>query len=275
MKKSLIIIIVLLLCSGCYYTELNNLAVVDTLAVEKKDNKFALYLSVIDTATDKNNIRKRKIYVSYGDTFNKAYNNFYKKISKTIYLPSMNNLLIGFTLNNRDIKDIVNFFIKDKTSRNDFNIVYVKNSSILDILNSNININKLLLTNMGRFKNTSYISLDEFYNNSYSYIPTIYYKNGVYIGNYVLFKNYNYVAYLTKNESIIANIVNGKIKQVSLKINNNYIKVNNIKVKYNFSDNGKIVYSTINKNIKNDYQKFLKDNIKYSSKIVFKTTVKD
>ena len=287
MKKVILLIIIIFLCGGCYYTELNDLAIVDTLAVEKENDKYKLYISIVDTSKYKNeeNI-KTKVYTSHGKTIEKAYQNFYLKLNKTIYLSSINNLLVS-NLNSNDYKNLVDFFIKDKTSRNTFNIIYVKNSSILDILKSNTNINDLLLTNMKEFGTSSKYSLEEFYsdNLSYSFVPTIYYKNRVLMDNYSVFKNYKYIGNLNKNESIITNILNEKVKTFKLSINNNYISVSDIRVSYNLlKEKEVIIYSTINKNIKNKYDSFLKKNIdsllkKYNKdnikKIKIKTTVRE
>ena len=80
--------------------------------------------------------------------------------------------------------------------------------------------------------------------------------------NYSVFKNYKYIGNLNKNESIITNILNEKVKTFKLSINNNYISVSDIRVSYNLlKEKEVIIYSTINKNIKNKYDSFLKKNI--------------
>ena len=101
MKKIIIICIILLLFLGYTpYHELNDLAVVDVMALEFKDDKYTLYLNVIN---DKN-----KVYTikgnSLGEVFFKAkdINNkktYYKHLNVVIFNKDIlknNNKLLTF-----------------------------------------------------------------------------------------------------------------------------------------------------------------------------------
>ena len=71
MKKIIIILIVLLIFLGFTpYDELNSLAVVDTLGIEFKDNKYSLYLNVINDDNKVYNVKGD----SLGEVFLKAKN---------------------------------------------------------------------------------------------------------------------------------------------------------------------------------------------------------
>jgi len=58
MKKIFMIIIFIFLLSGCKsYTELNNLGVINTIGIEKNNNQYKLYASIIsDLENNKNEI---------------------------------------------------------------------------------------------------------------------------------------------------------------------------------------------------------------------------
>ena len=60
--KKIILLLIILLLSGCSdYKELNNLAIANTIGIDKKDNEYKLCIEVLNT--DKEN-GKNKIYYS-------------------------------------------------------------------------------------------------------------------------------------------------------------------------------------------------------------------
>lgn len=263
MKKFIFLIFLILLCSGCYYTELNDLSIIDSIGIEKVDEDIKIVMSIVNTIDYKSedNI-ETTIYESTGKNIEEAFNNFYLEINKTIYLDSLNNLLISDTLNNEDISNIVNFFIKNKDSRNTFNILYVKESSITDILNSNLNLKSMLMTNNKELGNTCLYSLEEFFsdNYNYSFVPTLYFKDKVIIDNYSIFHKYKYIGSLNKDESIVYNIINNKINKLNLNINDKYIKISNIKTIINNKKEINII-SSIDKKENKIYSSYLRKNI--------------
>lgn len=263
MKKFIFLIFLILLCSGCYYTELNDLSIIDSIGIEKVDEDIKIVMSIVNTIDYKSedNI-ETYIYESTGKNIEEAFNNFYLEINKTIYLDSLNNLLISDTLNNEDISNIVNFFIKNKESRNTFNILYVKESSITDILNSNLNLKSMLMTNNKELGNTCLYSLEEFFsdNYNYSFVPTLYFKDKVIIDNYSIFHKYKYIGSLNKDESIVYNIINNKINKLNLNINDKYIKISNIKTIINNKKEINII-SSIDKKENKIYSSYLRKNI--------------
>lgn len=263
MKKFIFLIFLILLCSGCYYTELNDLSIIDSIGIEKVDEDIKIVMSIVNTIDYKSedNI-ETSIYESTGKNIEEAFNNFYLEINKTIYLDSLNNLLISDTLNDEDISNIVNFFIKNKDSRNTFNILYVKESSITDILNSNLNLKSMLMTNNKELGNTCLYSLEEFFsdNYNYSFVPTLYFKDKVIIDNYSIFHKYKYIGSLNKDESIVYNIINNKINKLNLNINDKYIKILNIKTIINNKKEINII-SSIDKKENKIYNSYLRKNI--------------
>ncbi|MGN0974232.1 MAG: hypothetical protein ACI4OT_05760 [Bacilli bacterium] len=263
MKKFIFLIFLILLCSGCYYTELNDLSIIDSIGIEKVDEDMKIVMSIVNTIDYKSedNI-ETTIYESTGQSIEEAFNNFYLEINKTIYLDSLNNLLISDTLNNEDISNIVNFFIKNKESRNTFNILYVKESSIKDILNSNLNLKSMLMTNNKEFGNTCLYSLEEFFsdNYNYSFVPTLYFKDKVIIDNYSVFHKYKYIGALNKDESIVYNIINNKIDKLNLNIEDKYFKILNIKTTRNNKKEINIS-SSIDKKESKIYNTYLRKNI--------------
>ena len=123
MKKIIILLIVLLIFLGFTpYNELNSLAVVDTLGLDFTDNKYYLYLNVIN---DDN-----KVYTvtgdSLGEVFLKARNidnkkTYYKHLEVVIF---NTNTLNDTTLN----------FFKDEFTSIDY-LVFATNDNLNDLFN--------------------------------------------------------------------------------------------------------------------------------------------
>lgn len=115
MKKIIILLIVLLIFLGFTpYDELNSLAVVDTLGIEFKDNKYSLYLNVINDDNKVYNVKGD----SLGEVFLKAKNIDNKK---TYY-----NHLEVVILNTNAIDDKTLNFFKDEFTAIDYLMLSTK-----------------------------------------------------------------------------------------------------------------------------------------------------
>ena len=123
MKKIIILLIVLLIFLGYTpYNELNSLAVVDTLGIDFTDNKYYLYLNIIN---DDNKVYK-VTGDSLGEVFLKARNidnkkTYYKHLEVVIF---NTNTLNDTTLN----------FFKDEFTSIDY-LVFATNDNLNDLFN--------------------------------------------------------------------------------------------------------------------------------------------
>lgn len=267
MKKILLLILSSLLFSGCYYTELNDLSIVDSVGIDYKEERYIVTMSVVNTLEYKSEEdMQTNLYTSSGKTIEDAFQNFYLEINKTIYLDSLNNLLLSDQLQEKQLEEIVDFFLDNEQSRNTFNVIYVKNSKMKDILDNNINLKSLLMTNSKEFGNSFLYSFEDFYkdNSSYSFVPTIYYKNKIIVDNYSVFQKYKYIDCLNKEESIVYNLLQKRIKNLRLNIDDTYFNVTDIRVNILNNKNPEIyIYSVIDKDKKDIYENYLKKNINH------------
>lgn len=265
MKKILLLLLLPFLFCGCYYTELNDLSIIDSIGIDYQEESYVVTLSIVDTLEYKSEDNMQtNIYTASGKTVEEAMHNFYLEMNKTIYLDSLNNLLLSDHLSDKNIKEIVDFFIKDNSSRNTFNMIYVKNSTMKDILSSPINLKSLLITNNKEFGNSSLYSFEDFYkdNLNYSFVPTIYYKDKVIVDNYSVFKDYKCIGYLNEEEAIVYTVMNNKVKNIHLHIEDAYIKVTDIHSTIVNNEKTEItIRSIINKNKWNMYDHYLEKNI--------------
>lgn len=90
MKKAIILLIIfctLYLIGIPRYTELNNLAIIETVGVSYEESKYYVYLKEVIPVKDDQGIKyEYKYYTGIGDDVEEAYSKLVKKASKKIYL---------------------------------------------------------------------------------------------------------------------------------------------------------------------------------------------
>ena len=135
MKK--IFILFILLLSGCSdYKELNNLAIVNTIGIDKKDNNYKLCIEVLNT--DKEN-GKNKIYYSTGKTINEAINKVNNKSPKKVVFPEVilqffMQFFYAITKNATQLFGNVAFFCLYALSWNFlFNLIFLRETVFLTV----------------------------------------------------------------------------------------------------------------------------------------------
>ena len=86
MKKYLILIIIFFLTGCSSYIELNDLAIIDTIGIQKEDNNYKITISYIEEI-EENNLNPQTKIIEVKDTnINQLFNNLSLKINKKIYL---------------------------------------------------------------------------------------------------------------------------------------------------------------------------------------------
>ena len=85
MKKIFIMILLLILSSGCFnYKEINNLAIIPTIGIEKKDNNYIVTAWIINTK--KENSNKVITYKGKGKDIDGALKDIANMSSKELFL---------------------------------------------------------------------------------------------------------------------------------------------------------------------------------------------
>ena len=232
MKK--IIILLVLLLTGCSdYKELNDLAIVNTIGIDKKDNNYKLCLEVLNT-DNKNG--KSKIYYSTGKTINEAINKANNESSKKIYGGHLDKIIVS-----KDVLDInvVDSFFRLTEVKDEFDIFLSKNKDACDIVKSlskNSNSSKLQKNSKENRSTSSYTNIDVFISNYLKegidpVISVLNIKNNeVFIDNIAITNKGNVIKYLNTKESIGYNFIRNEIDKISIPISykNKYstIKIN-------------------------------------------------
>ena len=252
MKK--IFILFILLLSGCSdYKELNNLAIVNTIGIDKKDNNYKLCIEVLNT--DKEN-GKNKIYYSTGKTINEAINKVNNKSPKIIYGGHLDKIIVSKDILNDKKIDLVDSFFRLTEVKDEFDFFVTKDNDACDIVKSlsklpNNSSSRLQKNSKENRSTSSYTNIDVFISNNLKtgidpVISVLNIKdNEVYIDNIAITKNGKVIKYLDTKESIGYNLIRNEIDKISIPIS--------------YKDK----YSTIKINKSTTKNKVIKKNNKY------------
>ena len=304
MKKIILIILSIFLLTGCSsdYKELNDLLIVTALEIDKVEDNYRVIIQVVNPKNQNNNSSANQTdfitYESTGITIQDALRNIISESTQKIYGIHSQILVISESLAKEDLTSIYDFFFRNISVRKEFYVIIDTtddNQKLLQILTPLINLSsqsiyETLITNnkyMGvatlvKFSEMMDIYLDD---NKELLLPTIYIKGNNYIGtdeenletsdtdanlvlgNLAIFKDEKLLGYLTKEESISANIINNNAQNVlfshkcdndnyiseEITINSSDIKIDtdNKKVSINIKGSGYISEYNCNEDLTN------------------------
>ena len=160
MKK--IIILLILVLTGCYnYQDINDLAIIETIKIDKVDNQYELSMEVINTNKDS---KENTTYKTIGTSIEDTFNNIDKIIPKDITYDHLKIILINSNMQS-DFNELINYLFKEKYINDDIYLLInnkdkIDTNYLLSILNKNNVI-------------TLYDILNNYLNNSILNIPNI------------------------------------------------------------------------------------------------------
>jgi len=247
MKKIILLVLPLLLLTGCYnYRELNELAIATAIEVDKIDDEFHLLVQVANPKNQNDassaNQPQFVTYESVGKTIQDAFRNIVNESSRKIYGMHIQLLVITENIAKDDLISMFDFFFRNVEIRKEFYVIVdttqdnnkllkvltpvtnLSSQSIMETLETN---NKFLgVSNLVTFNDLMDIYLDD---NKELVLPTIYmegnYEKGkneeilketesetkIFLGNLAIFKDEKLLGYLTKEESITVNLLKNEI----------------------------------------------------------------
>lgn len=137
--KSLILILMLFLLSGCWdYVGLNGLTIVTGVAVDKdeKTNKYKLSYEIINLSdSSKNKTAVTKIIESTGDTIFDAIRNAKKRVMNKLYFANMQIVVVSKEIAEKDgLGSIIDWFIRDVEVRETINFAVSEEKTAKEIL---------------------------------------------------------------------------------------------------------------------------------------------
>lgn len=285
MKKYLILIIIFFLTGCSSYIELNDLAIIDTISIQKEDNNYKVTISYIEEIEENSLNPQTKIIEAKDTNINQLFNNLSLKINKKIYLSHLNLLLIDDSIKNQEFKELINYFLNNQDTREDFLIAYSNN--INDLMNNNkfLEINDLVKINHQETSKVIYTTMYDVIKNYYEH-KNIYLTNLTYQDNNILpigiitFMNNDYQE-LTEDQSIFINYLLDNIDTFNYTYkcqDNNYLNLKILKGKKQELNNKLLITNEINiisndchlnnQEINKIFNKYLEDNKIYTNKIL-------
>ncbi len=143
MKKLLILLILLL--TGCNkYTELNELAIIKSIGIEKKED-YTLYALIITDIKDNEPVTE--IIKVTDNNLNDLFNKIKLQVNKEIYFSHIDLIILDFNLNNNDYDNLIKYFLNHHEFRNDF--LTILSSDMKNVLDNSQydEIENLIITN--------------------------------------------------------------------------------------------------------------------------------
>ncbi|QDQ02887.1 Ger(x)C family spore germination protein [Lysinibacillus fusiformis] len=248
-KSLFLLVIVTLLLSACWSKrELNELAIVVALGVDKVDDEYEISIQVVDPSeiSTKQPSSGRSPVVTYhskGKTAFEAIRKMTTLTARKAYFAHLQVVVLGEELAASGINDTLDFIARDHEFRNDFDVIVSHNSTAKEVLNvltpiEKIPANKLLNSikvSQKAWGSTLSVSIDEVVNTLNSnkksaVLSAIEIDGDTKLGidqtnvqriktpvvlNYVglaVFKKDKLVGILTEDESRSFNFLNGKIE---------------------------------------------------------------
>ena len=287
MKRVIIIFIIVFLLSGCYnYKELNKLAIVSSVSIDKSNNEYLVGAQVINIKnkedTSSSNVT---VYEAKGKTIEEALRKMTMKSDKKLYGGHLNKLVISEDVAKDSIINIIDLFqrlpeIKDEftitiskdieankvikmiTSSESIPADYVKNTIDSSDLQSALTYSSKLDEFVSYYLKDyidpviSVIRVKNYNDNSTktSNKETTYSNSKIVLDNIAITHNGKFEKYLNDNETIGYNFIKDNINQmiIPIKCGNNYSSIsilsNNTKNKVVKKDN----YYVITFNIKSN-----------------------
>lgn len=291
MKKILllIILIIVFLCTtGCYdYYELNDLDIVNGIFIDYQDNKYQIYLEIVENSEEK---ITSNFILGKGDNLEEALTEAKNNSDKKVYLKNISTLVLSKEIVNNNILEVLEYIIRDPTINNNYIVLVSDNlESLINLETKNDSIsNQIYNTIKSNYSNSTRFIIEKvistLINKTYDIsLPYIYLNNKeidlnnlctikdnklntIYESKYYELFFQNTTNYVITTPNINTTIIKNKIKyQVDKKyININIsisLKVNNIS-NYDLNDekNYQILENEIKTKLENEVNEFIESN---------------
>ena len=254
MKKIIIILFIFLLCGCSDYSELNKLAIVSSLSIDKKNDNYLVNIEVLNT---KKNGNKNLTYSGTGKTINLAINNIQNMSPKKIFPGHLSKIIVSEEIMDDNFINTLDMFFRINNIKDEFNLFLCKNTKAYEVLKKLPLNDELIENSYYETSSTSYTTLDSFYSKYLKkgidpVISVVKLDNDkVKIDNIAITKNGTFDRYLDRDETIGYNFITNNIHNLVIPIKSSSIKIikskTNTKVKK--EKDSYIINININSNI--------------------------
>lgn len=137
--KFLILILPIFLLTGCWnYNELNNLALITGISIDKEDNEFVMNYMISNAkksdSSSNSNEASTVLYEGKGDTIAKAAENINQKLPKIPYLSHAEVIIISEDIAKENMLKVMDFLLRNPESRKEIYVLISKGSKASDSL---------------------------------------------------------------------------------------------------------------------------------------------
>lgn len=136
-----LVLIITFLTSGCWnYREIDRLAIVGGVAIDKqkKDDKYKLTVEINNTEVgEKGGEVKPELYECEGKTIFEAARNLIVKIGRRAYWSHAKVVLLGKEIAEEDLSPVLDWLYRDSELRRDLKVLISKETQASDILKNN------------------------------------------------------------------------------------------------------------------------------------------
>ena len=254
MKKVILLISLIIICSGCFnYNELNNYAIATGMAIDINNNEYEVSVLISNSPKSSNQASGKNyttvVYSGKGKTIYEAIKQIGLISPKELYIGHLSVLILSEDVAKEGINPSIEFLLQEPRSKKNFYVAISKDSKAKDVLSvtspltdfpsQNLATNLKTTTslqgsvNATDFNTTLYklvnigidLSLNGFSivgdtkngvknSNIETNVPKAYIK----LSPLAIFKDDKLVSWTTKNESRGINIINDKIKEIYLRL---------------------------------------------------------
>ena len=299
MKKYILLIITIFLCTSCFnYVEINNLVLITGIGIDYKNNNYILSVEALyqNKENSESNFDWGVIKEVTGSSLSDAFNNLSLKLEKKPYYSHLKVVVISESVAKKHINDLFDFFLRNNNMRNVFSLVVADSQSPEEILSSSNKyypvvseeIRELLENNVITKNINKNLYFKNIANNYLSHKKDIYLfmikkaNDNIVISKIMTFSGKNFSNYITDNLLNTFSIVSNKSPNVLIKHecdNNKYITIDVYKnnVKYILYKNSLHVISNISGEIVENNCNINLENIEEYKNIsnVFKSIINE
>ena len=139
MRKIIIMLIPILLLTGCYdYRELSDLAIITAISIDKVDDNLEIAIQVVNPKKEQDTTSTNEpdfvTYTSKAKTVQEALRKVVNDSPAKLYGSHMELLIISEEVAKNHLNEILDFFSRDPEPRSEINIFIAKNSNPKDEL---------------------------------------------------------------------------------------------------------------------------------------------
>lgn len=141
MKKILIIILTLLLCTGCFdYKEINDLAIINAIGVDYENDEYVITLEILNDQIDKDSSKITSYTkVGRGKNLTSAIENAADKLSKQLIFNHIKLMILSKSIIEEKFENIIDLFLRNTYFRENFYVISSTDTRPEDLLNHTTN----------------------------------------------------------------------------------------------------------------------------------------